>query len=161
MKKLFFYSIFFTLLTTKLFALDEYPLVKIISEPENNRIHMFSLGLDENGDMQSVIRTTTSDRQEIKLNELLAGDYVLLRQSDRDVIILQCPNCDPVYGGVLGIKYLRNGLSMRYRTLDLEIQRNDENWALFSGQTKVHTLRLKTRKVLGQVIGIRKIEINK
>ncbi|MFZ8933304.1 MAG: hypothetical protein ACO20H_08125 [Bacteriovoracaceae bacterium] len=161
MKKNFIILSLCLIFSGQIFAKGDYHLVKIISEPENNKIHNFLLNLDENKDINSIVRTSGRDRQEIEMDILQQGDFVLLSQSGRDVIILQCPRCDSVYGGELGIKYLRNGLNMKYRTLKLTLRRNYDDWGLFHGETKVKSLRIKTRKVLGQVIGIRKILINK
>ena len=161
MKKKFIVLSLILFFSHNLLASVDYHLVKIISEPENNKIHNFLLELDKNKDILSIVRTSGSDRQEIGINLLQEGDYVLLSQSNRDVIIIQCPQCDSVHGGELGIKYLRNGLNMTYRTLNLTLRRMNDDWGLFYGETKVNSLRIKTRKILGQVIGIRKILINK
>lgn len=160
MKRLFSFTFILAMLTQIAFAKD-FHLVKIISEPENNKIHNFLLDLDKNYDIESIVRTTTNERQVIKLDLLAGKDYTLLKSDGRDVIILQCHNCDSVHGGDLGIKYLRNGLSMKYKVLNLNLQREGDEWALKHEGTKVHTLTIKPRKVLGQLVGIRKILINK
>lgn len=169
MKKLFIS----TILLSSLFSiqsvyaqnevLKERAIIKIISEPENNKVHDFVLMVDGNSDVVELMRRSGNDVQRFSLNDLVEKDQVLMRSDGRDVIILQCPNCDAVHGGDVGIKYLRNGVSMTYKVFKMVLKRSGDTWEAFTTKknVKINTLRIKSRKLFGQLVGIKKIVVNK
>jgi hypothetical protein len=57
--------------------------------------------------------------------------------------------------------YLTNGITMNYDELDFEIVRKGDRWeALTLKGRKINRLTLISRKILGKVIGIKKILID-
>lgn len=158
-----FFSLFsFQTLMAQTERLQERVIIKIISEPENNKSHDFSLMVDGNGDIVELMRKSGNDVQKFSLEELVGKDQVLLRAEGRDVIILQCPNCDAVHGGDVGIKYMRNGLSMTYKVFKMVLRRSGDTWKAFTIKNeKINSLRIKSRILFGQLVGIKKIEVNK
>jgi hypothetical protein len=141
-------------------------LIKIVSEPEDNRIHDLVLLLDQHDDVIHVVRRSDNGQTVFTPADLQSKEVVLARASDRDAVLLSCQGCTSQVGGILSLKYLNNGLTNSYLTFTAELRREGNEWIMYAndedGKTlKVQTLRLRSRKVAGMLIGIRKIEINR
>ncbi|MEC7182521.1 MAG: hypothetical protein VXW15_07395, partial [Bdellovibrionota bacterium] len=66
-------------------------------------------------------------------------------------------------GGDILIKYLRSGINpnrLRYRNFEVELRRVDDNWLLFQKDKVVKKVKLVSRKLMGQLVGIKKIIVN-
>jgi len=137
----------------------ELPLAEVISEPENNRVHNFLAEVDENFDVLGMVRKADETTQKLALEEIVEG-VVLIKKEGFDVITLSCSNCDSVHGGDINLKYLYSGLSKQYRDFKMELVRDGDNWALFSGKEKISYLKLVSRKFMGRLIGIKTILVN-
>ncbi len=136
-------------------------LVEILSEPQDDLIHTVSLNLDENGDIVEVIRTSEEDELVIPSEDLIEGEVVLARSQDRDAVFLSCPGCTADLGGELVVRYISNGIFNTYDELHMNLVRTGNDWTLFSVDgEEVINLRLVSRTIFGQVIGIREIQIN-
>jgi hypothetical protein len=146
--------------------LTEKLLIKIISEPEDNRIHSLFVYLDHQGDVIRVVRRSDQNQTVFTPADISKGEVVLARASDRDAVLLSCQGCSSQTGGTLNLRYLNNGLTNSYQIFQAQLAREGKEWMMWAtdedGQThKVVTLRLRSRKVAGTLIGIRKIEINR
>jgi hypothetical protein len=139
----------------------ELHLADVISEPENNRIHKFSVEVDDNFDILGLVRRADEFIQKINLGEIIEGT-VLLEKDGFNVITLTCSGCDSVHGGEISLKYLYDGLGKKYREFSMELLRDGDNWSLFtkSGAEKINSLKLVSRKFLGRLVGIKKILVN-
>lgn len=156
MKK--FFALVFLLFSSIAFS-AELHLADVISEPEDNRIHKFLVEVDDNFDILGLVRKTDESIQKINLEEIIQG-IVLLEKDDFNVITLTCSGCDSVHGGEITLKYLYDGLGKKYREFRMELLRDRDSWALFSGEVKINSLKLVSRKFLGRLIGIKKILVN-
>jgi hypothetical protein len=143
----------------------EKELVQIISEPEDNKVHKFIINLDDAGNFRGLIRRSTTDEATFSTTDFFNKEVVVAKASDRDAVLLSCQNCTESAGGTLRMRYLYNGLTGSFNVFDMKIVRENNNWILYanddSGEVKVHTLRLRSRKLGDILIGIRKIEVNR
>ena len=147
--------------------LREIYLVKAISEPEDNRVHDFILHVDEQDEINFLIRRSGDATQEIAMEDLLNGEVVIARSSDKDALLLSCPSFDMEEGGVFVIRYLYNGIIMTYRTFELKLVKvhypeGQDSWVLKTvDDILVETLHIVSRKILGTVVGIKEIGVNR
>ncbi len=133
-------------------------LVKIISGPEEGRIHRLSLGLEDDGSLKYLIRKSSTDQNIYSKNDFFDKDAVLARASERDALLVRCMGCTASQGGRIRIKYLYNGISMSYKKLDIKISRRGKRWYLLDKRNrKIKTLKLIKREIMGRTIGIDKI----
>ncbi|RLA64805.1 MAG: hypothetical protein DRQ88_10290 [Epsilonproteobacteria bacterium] len=139
----------------------EIPLAEVISEPEGNIVHKFFVELDDNFDVQALVRKTDETTQRLDLEKIVEG-IVLIEKDGFEVITLTCPTCDSVHGGEINLKYLYSGISKKFRDFKMELLRDRDSWGLFSipDRIKIKRLKLVSRIFLGQVIGIKKILVN-
>jgi len=143
-------------------------LARIISEPEGGRIHNLVLELDENHKIVTFNRETegTNDRQVVKIQDLMKRPVVLARTSDRDILVLMCKGCNAERGGAFQLNFLYNGITMKYKSLKLEFKYSQQQslWQLYAEKNKkmvlVDYLRLIPRHIFGQLVGIKKIQVN-
>lgn len=136
------------------------PLVTIISQPENNLIHKLNLHCDSQGRVVKITRTSEENVQVIDPQYLLSHDVVLASTGNRDSVLLGCDSWNPKTGGSFYLKYLFNGALMRYKTYHMKVKKVRGSWKLFSssGNRELNTIRLVSRIILGQLIGVHRIE---
>jgi hypothetical protein len=136
-------------------------LVDILSEPEGGLHHQLYLHLNDAGDIEQISRVNMENEHVFTLDELLTKEVVLAQASGLDAVLLSCVGCDPNVGGTLVLRHLYNGVTRSYRSFKMHIQRSDRLWELSSADgLPIRTLTLKSRKVLGALVGIREITVN-
>ena len=139
-----------------------FSLVEIISEPENNRIHMINLFLDDMGDILGLTRESGDDIQVICPEELFDGEVLLAKSSGGiDAVFLGCRDCTIYEGGRVNIRYLYNGAISSYRNFEMQLTRDGDDWLLetLEGE-QINKLTLIARRIFGKIIGISEIEVN-
>jgi hypothetical protein len=138
----------------------EVNLLEIISEPEGNKKHLLTLGLDDQGDILKIMRKSQASVQSFSINELNEGGVVLYRTEGRDVFKLSSRSLDSVIGGDVLLTYLTDGITNRFEDLELYLKRNGDEWFVESESgNRVSQLILKSRKFFGKIIGIKKVII--
>lgn len=139
-----------------------FPLVKIISEPENMRIHKINLFLNDLGDILGLSRESGDDIQVICPEELFEREVLLAKASGIDAVFLGCRDCTIYDGGIVNIRYLYNGALSSYRNFEMQLVRDDDtNWSLQTMDgDQIDKLTLLSRRILGKVIGIGAIKVN-
>ena len=151
---------FTTLFTSVGLSAREVNILEIISEPEGNKKHFLTLALDKEGDILKVSRKSKGSVQTFSINDLNEGGVVLYRTEGRDVFKLSSNSMDRIMGGDVILTYLVDGISNRYKDLEINLKRSPDNWFLeASNGQKVRKLILKSKKFFGKVIGIKKIII--
>lgn len=145
--------------------LTNYPLFKIISEPENNLVHELSIGLDESGSITTIVRQSSVDTQTISVEDFTSNKVIVVaKNSGRNALTIQCSGtCTKEMGGVIKLSYLYNGINNSYRDLHLVLKReqNSMNWLVLTSEgIKVEYLRITPRHLLGQLIGVN-VSVNK
>lgn len=142
----------------------EKRIAQVICEPQQNAIHELVLDLDGSDNVSSLIRRSLSG-QTVFPNQLLqGGDVVIANTKGKDAICLSCQGYNPKDGGFLVIKYLYNGLTNNYKAFYMVLEKEGSEWTLFTPppyKQKIHSLRIKPRKLAGVLVGIEGIEINK
>lgn len=88
----------------------------------------------------------------------LEDGIVLLHDSGRDIILLQGNRFNPGSGGELLLTYLNSGLSNRYRSVRVALERTGANWQMLAddsaGRRVVTDAYFKGNRVLGRIVGI-------
>jgi hypothetical protein len=159
-RNLCFLIFFLKLFNTAFAGQMEISVLKVINEPDENTTHTIFLILDSNGEILKFKREGPSDNQIYDFKKIIEGT-VLFEMEKREVLFLECPNCDFLQGGEIMIRYLKNGITNQYSEIFLDLLRKNEKWALYKadGPTPIRTIKLKANKLLGKVIGIKEIEI--
>jgi len=168
MRLIFFSLIMFTF-SFQSFGLEKN-LVKIFSQPEGGITHNLKIVVDRNYDVVGFKRITKSSNiisyfslQELVEKEVSLGTIKHPKGNTLRPFILQCSNCDSTQGGDLIIKFLRSGVNpnrLKYKKFELRLVRESDNWFLFYKNEKVKSLKLLSRKIFGNLVGIKKIEVN-
>ena len=137
-------------------------LVDIIVEPDGNRLHKIFLDLGAALEVIHFVRQAADNKQVIPFEDLDNKEVVLAQAGDRDAVLLGCENCKNDQGGRLNLKYLYNGITMSYRNFPMIIEKNAEGkWLLYTTDwVVISSMRLLTRSIFGQVIGIDGVAIN-
>lgn len=148
----------------------ENHLVKILSGPEGGIYHDLKIILDKNNDILGFKRVTkaTNVISQFSLDQLVEKEVALgtIKHPKGDLLkpfILKCPNCDATQGGDLIIKYLRSGVNpkrLKYRNFEIKLVREGDHWFLYYKNTKIKNLKLISRKIFGNLVGIKKIKVN-
>jgi len=140
---------------------QEVELVEILSEPEDNRIHEISLGLNESEEILRLVRRSTGSENSIAMSDIINSEVVLAVASGKNALMLKCPSCSINQGGTLIFTYLTNGLDDSYASIGLQLTRDDAGWLLRTENgITIENLNMKSRKIFGQVVGIKEILIN-
>ncbi|MBF0206499.1 MAG: hypothetical protein HQK53_06385 [Oligoflexia bacterium] len=153
-------TVLFSLSEEKL--LQEYPLVSIVSEPENNLVHNLILNLDDNWDLTGLFRRSVENQDYFTYEDLMIKNIVLARNSGRDAILLSAKKgFDRALGGNLDLSYLYNGATKNYHHLNLKLERLGATaWGIFTDDHRpIHSLTIKPRYFLGMLIGV-EVQIN-
>ena len=139
----------------------DYPLVSILSKPENNLIHELILQLNPQGEIVTITRTSNESTDVFFKDELKEG-VVLASAQARDAVTLGCIDCSDETAAKLRLGYLYNGITAKFRYLNIVLKKVDDEYELFTEKgLKIDSLTLFERKFLGQTIGISRIGINK
>ena len=137
------------------------PLVEILSEPQENMIHSIFLDLDSEGNLVNLVRKSASGDYLLPFQDLIDGEVVLAQAGGHDAVILSCPECTVEEGGELEFRYLYNGANGTYRQSSFDLAPTSDAWAFYtSDDEQVKNLTLKSRKILGRLVGIDRILVN-
>ena len=167
--RLFLFSLIIFTFSFQSFGLEKN-LVKIFSEPEGGITHKLNIIVDKDYDVVGFKRITKSSKiisyfslQELVEKEVSLGTIKHPKGNTLRPFILQCSNCDSTQGGDLTIKFLRSGVNpnrLKYKNFELRLVRERDNWFLLYKNEKVKNLKLVSRKIFGNLVGIKKIEVN-
>jgi hypothetical protein len=144
-------------------VVTEVQVTEIKSEPENNIIHQLKLGLNSQGDIETIIRSSSVSIDEWDIQELIDGPIVLASKSGKDAVILSCTDtCNKYTGGNLTVSYLYDGIGDTYRKKYFYLTRTpSDDWELYTDTDQlVVNMTLVSRKLFGLVIGIKRIDVN-
>lgn len=119
------------------------------------------------------LNDNTNDVEAMKIDEVIDGSvdssrypvsgptqFVLYRESNRDVINLISDNFASHQGGDVELSYLYNGLTGSRSSLELDLVRNGDEWELLSNGRKVNRLHFVKNKKFFKVIGIKNIQVH-
>jgi len=155
------------LVTTALFTMSAQaetiqPLLDATSDVFRHECHL-SIVLNDEGTATGFQYVAGGKTQVFPIEGLIKG-VVLLRDSGLAIITLQGLGFDPASGGELQLKYLYNGISERYKSIPIAIERMGSDWDFLvdnqSGRHAVSKAYFKSNRVLGQVVGISEVIFN-
>jgi hypothetical protein len=130
----------------------EQPLVTIISEPQGEREHHVSVVVEADGRIREVIRRSTAGHSVATADDLIRGRVAL---AGHDALLVSCPECDARTGGRLVLEYLNNGVTGRYVSRSVRLERRVDGFRLTTEQGEpIQRLRLTARRFLGMLVGI-------
>ncbi len=161
---IFFIFVVFSVSSAFAQVVTEYQIAEILSEPDNNLIHTLKLGLNAEGDIETIIRTSSESEDIFDIQDLKDGKQLVLAESSgKDAVILYCTNiCDEFNGGDMTVKYLYNGITDTYRyKFFYLIRTSNDDWELYTDSDElVVNLTLKPNMFWGILIGILRIDVN-
>lgn len=141
---------------------ETQPLLQVVSDPENGRIHNLLVGVDDNNNLLALIRRSSSDEQTISHEDLFHKDTPLARASGHDAIFVGCKSGSREVGCRISIRYLYDGIWGTYREMQGNLTRNASGrWEIqtLSG-VPVRRLTLRSRTFMGKLIGVDRIDVN-
>lgn len=117
----------------------------------------WQISVDDNFVAQEFSATASGQTKTFDLSQLPNG-IVLFTDDGHDVVSVKSTDFDPSHGGDLTVTYLQNGITNDYQTMDVEVERNGNQWQMLvndqSGHHVVTEAYFKANKVFGQVVGI-------
>lgn len=139
----------------------EIPILRVISEPDDNSIYSIFLILDSNGEILKLKRQWSSNNEIYEFKKIIDGT-VILSIEKKEVLFMECSNCDFYQGGEIMIRFLKNGITNQYSEIFIDLVKKNDRWGFYdvANSALIKTLVLKSNKLLGKVIGIKEIEIN-
>ena len=142
-------------------AEKEVQILKVISVPDENTTYFIFLILDSNGEILRLKRQGPYDSEFYDFKKIIEGT-ALFKVDKKDVLFLECPNCDFIHGGEIKIRFLKNGITNQYSEIFIDLDKKNERWGFYTTDnvTLIKSVALKSNKLLGKVIGIKEIEIN-
>jgi hypothetical protein len=103
---------------------------------------------------------SSAETKQYTLQDLPQG-IVLMEKSGKKIVTLKSATFDPATGGAMEIIYLNDGISNTYRSFKFEVDRSGSQWLVYSntsaGRLLMNHAFVKTKRFLGQIIGIDKI----
>lgn len=138
------------------------------SSDKDDRVASFAVDVDDKGALTRLWqRETSSPARAYSLAQLKEG-VVLKMESGKEVVRFQAIKVDPKKGGSFRLDYLYSGVPPEeYKSLFLELKRQDGKWKLFTKSDKraLTSLRFKTNVTsfmgIKKIIGIRSIEFSR
>lgn len=123
--------------------------------------YRLSVLTDEDG-QAIALRGEDARTADFPIADLQAG-FTILNQSGRDIILLQSSNFDPWVGGTLRLTYLVNGITGKYRSVEIDLLHDGSTWGLATndqaGRRAVSTGYFKANRMLGRVVGIDSVRL--
>ncbi len=120
-------------------------------------VYRLSVEMDSDFRAVALLGDAEGKRQRFPIAQIERG-IVLLHDSGRDIILLQGTRFDPRSGGELLMTYLNSGLSNRYRSVRVALERTGAQWNLLAddaaGRRVVNDAYFKGNRVLGRIVGI-------
>lgn len=125
--------------------------------------YQLSIVLNDEG-VATGLRYSSSRRVDLfPIGDLKKG-IVLLRHSDRAIILLQADAFDTESGGEMKMSFLFSGITMQYKKVSIEIMRVGGVWEFRvdgrAGRRNVSEAYFKANRVLGKVVGINTVTFN-
>ncbi len=166
MKKIFF--LFAIACSLKALAID-VEMVKITSDLPGEEDEVFRMVVEVKEDMEIMAfhkdkmgpSGEIEQRKSYSLDDIRSG-YVMEHQQGRDIIILSSRDFDSYVGGDLKIAYLFNGLKGKWRSKLVKLRFMSGKWRLQTTNVDIiKKMKIKVRKWVGKVVGVKDIEFSK
>ena len=108
------------------------------------------------------IKTVNNKKKKVKIypNKVLRNNVPLVKAGGIELVSLRCEKFDPNVGCPITIKYPINVLVMAFKSFKAVIRKENGKWGLFVGPKRFTKMHLIARKVLGLLIGVKRIEVS-
>jgi hypothetical protein len=135
-----------------------------ISSDIDNVVSEMTVNKNVQGDLHSlriISRSGTTVTKEIIIpfHELQRSTPVVLKDDLSVVSLRTLHSFDHRFGGGMEMRYLANGLTKSYSTLNFDLLKNGSEWEAFQNNKKLTRMVIKGRKVMGKVVGISHIDL--
>lgn len=140
----------------------EVGLLRVHCDPEFDSVHDFYLSLDDSDHVFSMTRRSQRSQNCFFNHELQSKELVIASHKDKKVILISCPAYNPKTGGPFVIKYLYNGLTNSYKSMNLWLEKDEKGWQLTTPppkKIKICALKVVPRKFAGVTIGIQHLQV--
>lgn len=150
-------------LTMSLSAFSGTQQLLQVTNDKDTSVVSVSIETNANGDFVSLRQILTQDKA-ILLNVNLSESKcrqgaALYKSGDIEVIRLKLSErFEPKYGGPFKLDYLVNGVTGARSSIELEADRDGNNWIIRLKGAAVSKAHVISNKVLGKVIGVSKIK---
>lgn len=132
----------------------------LISTDYTSKTYTLFVQVNASNDIVGVkIRNNKKNKIKLYPNSKLNTKMTLVKALGTSIITLTCSNFKPNSGCLIGIEYPSNIVFGKYKTFLAFLKRENNKWALSSGPVHFTNMHLKSRKALGLLVGIKKIEI--
>lgn len=126
-----------------------------------DKTYSLLIGVDSKNTIQYV-KTINNKKKKVKVyqNKLLKNNLPLVKAAGIELVTLRCDNFDPTKGCPISIRYPTNIIVMAFKSFKAEIKKDSAgNWGLYMGPKKFSNMKLIARKVMGLLIGVKKIDV--
>lgn len=159
-------EMFFTLLISIFICFQSFGATKdvhlsLISTNYVDKTYSLLVGVDDKNVIQ-YIKTINNKKNKVKIypNKVLKNNVPLVKAGGVELVTLNCSQFDPTKGCPITIKYPINVLVMAFKSFKAVIRKENGQWGLFVGPKKFTKMHLIARKMLGLLIGVKRIEVS-
>lgn len=154
------YLVFLMLISSTLALADMHVLASVTNSMDNDK-YTLNLETGENDNLVMLhVLSTSAPTDHYNLTQVRSG-VTLVKRGERDIIRLTAKNLHELKGGVVTVSFLYNGITGKRKSEQLEIIPQDGKWIMQSiDRIIVKSIHFKTKKILGKIVGLRKMEIN-
>lgn len=152
----------FFLISSPLFAEEVKDIhLSLISSNYVDKTYSLFVGVNKKNEI-TYIKTINNKKNKVKLypNNVLSKNVPLVKAAGIELVTLNCKNFDPTKGCPITIKYPTNILVMAFKSFNAVIRKENGAWGLFIGNKKFTKMHLVARKVLGILLGVKRIDVS-
>ena len=132
----------------------------LISTDYTTKTYTLFVQVDKDNIITSVkIRNNKKNKMKTYSNSKLNTKMTLVKALGVSIITLSCANFNPSNGCVIGIEYPSNLMFGKYKSFHALLKKTNNKWGLWAGATNFTNMHLKSLKVIGLLVGIKKIEL--
>lgn len=156
-----FLILFLFLVSSPVFSTETKDIhLSLISTNYVDKTYSLLVGVDKNNVIQ-YIKTINNKKNKVKIypNKVLKNNVPLVKAAGIELVTLNCKNFNPSEGCPITIKYPTNVIVMAFSSFKAVIKKENGKWGLFIGSRKFTKMHLISKKVLGLLIGVKRIEV--
>lgn len=149
------------LLSTQAFAGQQ--LLLDISSDIDKETAKFFVDTDENHDVVGLTYSSYNGKQLIETKKLTPEKaeegVVLVVKKGRNIVSLSTKNFSLANGGFATITYLYNGMTGNYNSMEIDLRRDGDVWAVYHRGKKIRGLKFLGKRVtFVGLVGVRAIQ---
>lgn len=156
------FYVFAFLLGLSSFAQDIFQtpvLIATLSSDIDSRITQILLQTDTNVGITHLITSRDRIQNAFPIANLNEG-IVFLREQGRNIFTFQSDLFDPLTGGHLTLKFMKNGLIGKYKQVELELRLIEGDLKLFHQNKAIKKMKAIGNHSMGQVVGIKEFQFS-